>query len=253
MVEMTVAMPCYNGKKIGWLSMESLCRQEKIDFKWELIVCEEIHDNMLGKDFFMSYKNRLKNVGCVEIKYLQFNDWVSLITKWKVIGKAMSETSKIYMLKAVDCYSQPHRMKTTYDNMIDGRCDWLDFDKGYFYSFKKNKVILYNGGHLTNLDMAMASKHAKNIPMTKKNKGIDGHLFRHCKNNNDRFIKKTIKGIRGAGIDTDGYNNISKKRITFYDNVRPPFIDHGVNLDIVGLPTDITKKIKEMLCPQLYS
>ncbi len=38
---LTVALPVWNGSRIAWLAMESLCRQEEIDFWWELVICEE--------------------------------------------------------------------------------------------------------------------------------------------------------------------------------------------------------------------
>ena len=43
----TVAMPLYNMGKIAELALEGLCNQVT-DYKWELIVCEEQNDQMLG-------------------------------------------------------------------------------------------------------------------------------------------------------------------------------------------------------------
>lgn len=62
-VELSVAIPCYNGKKIGWLCMEGLCNQVDINFDWEIIICEEKHNGMLGIDFFKKYVDRLSKIG----------------------------------------------------------------------------------------------------------------------------------------------------------------------------------------------
>ena len=242
---MTVAMPCYNGKKIGWLSMESLCRQENVNFHWELIVCEEEHINMLGMDFFNRYKDRLAKVGCVSVKYLALKEWVNLPTKWKVIGKEMHQNSKIFVLKAVDCYSQPNRLRETHDQFKEKDLDWLDYDKGYFYSFEHDKTIMYNGGAKTNLDMAMNARHARRLPMMQRNKGIDGAIYNFIKTRCKVMKKFTIKGNRGAGVDTDGYNNISKKRVSFYDSIRCPFVASDKQIEEI-LPSDIVERIKKM-------
>jgi|GEM_PF-5060435 len=46
-IHATVAMPLYNMGKIAELALEGLCNQVT-DYKWELIVCEEQNDQMLG-------------------------------------------------------------------------------------------------------------------------------------------------------------------------------------------------------------
>ena len=59
-IKFTVALPVYNSKKIAWISLESLIRQENIDFDWELIVYEEIHSESVCPQILEDYK---KGVG----------------------------------------------------------------------------------------------------------------------------------------------------------------------------------------------
>jgi len=63
MIELSVALPVWNSKRIAWLPMESLCRQLKPSCGWELIIFEEVHGEQLGEDFFRAYEERLKEAG----------------------------------------------------------------------------------------------------------------------------------------------------------------------------------------------
>ena len=74
-------MPCYNSNKIAWIALESLCNQVDINFEWELIICEEKHDNMLGDKWVDDYIERLVNVNCLKITYVQLKEWVNLPKK----------------------------------------------------------------------------------------------------------------------------------------------------------------------------
>jgi hypothetical protein len=58
-IKFTVALPIYNSKKIAWISLESLIRQENINFDWELIVYEEIHSESVCPEILEEYKDRL--------------------------------------------------------------------------------------------------------------------------------------------------------------------------------------------------
>ena len=71
MYAMTVALPMYRCRSIGWLALESLCNQVDIDFEWELIIMEEAGVNAgvlgfdpMGRGTIMAYKARLKT-SCV--------------------------------------------------------------------------------------------------------------------------------------------------------------------------------------------
>ncbi len=70
MIELSVCAPFFRAKYIGWLALESLCRQKDINFEWELIISEEMFDEAMGKDVIMKYKSRLEDLGCVRLKYI---------------------------------------------------------------------------------------------------------------------------------------------------------------------------------------
>lgn len=80
-IDLSVAIPAYNGNKIAWLCLEGLCNQINVNFDWEIVICEEEHDNMIGEDFFYQYIDRLYNVGCRKITYLLVDKWINLPEK----------------------------------------------------------------------------------------------------------------------------------------------------------------------------
>lgn len=238
----TVALPCYNAKKIGWLPMESLCNQVNVDFNWELIVCEEPHKDMLGVKFFELYKDRLAANGCVNITYLHPPKWMYLPQKWRMIADNADSKSVTYVKKAADCYSPSVRLSLSHKFVSEGY-DWVDFTKGYFYNFRLNKIILYNDNRYTNLSMASKTSHMRVLPLSTKKSGIDG------------LIKKSFKGeikthnittLYEDSVDTDGFNNISKRDI-FYKSPQVPFFSTNKTLDDTKLPDYVIKRMKSLI------
>ncbi len=245
-IQLSVAIPCYNGNKIAWLCMEGLCNQVNVNFDWEIVVCEELHENVIGKDFFMQYIQRLINVGCKKITYIELINWVNLPEKWKIIGRNIDDNSNIFILQAVDCYPPKERLSITHKLINDFDYDWIDFGKGYFYSFNDDKLIQYNANALTNLHMGLKSIYAKQFRSHNRNTGIDGFLFNTIKSINPNMKRFTYNELLSDGIDTDGYNNISKRRSTYYNSVKFPFIETNKKLNEIGLPEYIIDNIKKM-------
>jgi len=156
-IEMTVALPALNAKKIIWLALESLKNQINVDFGWELIVFEE---NGISKDIVQSYKGLLPN--CVKIIYKtlyeidgyynnnilksnNFPTYYTLLEKWINIAKIADKNSKIFVKHAVDCYSPPNRLNIHYQHFKNKDCYYSTQSKGYFYNIKDNKYFLYDG------------------------------------------------------------------------------------------------------------
>ena len=244
-IELTVALPCYNGKRIGWLCLESLCNQQQVSFDWELVICEEKHEGMLGAEFFESYIERLASVRCVRVVYIALTEWVNLPKKWQLIGQNADENSKVFVLQAIDCYTPSLRLFYAYEWVARKHFDWMDFAMGYFYSFEHRKLILYSARALTNLHMAFATKYARNIPDTDKNKGIDGFLYKHIKSNVRVMKAKCLNVLLEDGLDTDGHNNISVNRINHYDKPAYPFQPTLFKLNDLPLPDNIKDRINE--------
>lgn len=235
-IEMSVALPCFHADKIVWLALESLCRQKNIDFEWELIVCEEEHEQMIGDWTLNEYIERLMNVGCRRIVYLHLDRWVLLAKKWQIMGKHISDTSKAFMLQAADCYSGSKRMKLTYDAVVKEGVDWFDFRKGYFYSFISSRVILYEYDGKTNLCMCMNAEFARNIPNTTMPRGIDYFLQQHCssKKRNLNIVHSEL--LMSDSVDTHGLNNISLYREEFFDS--KPEIFHCTKKKLSSILSD---------------
>lgn len=241
-IELSVAIPCYNGKKIGWLCMEGLCNQVDINFDWEIVICEEKHSGMLGFDFFKEYIDRLSKVGCKKITYLYLPKWVNLAEKWKIIGQNIDNYNGGFVLQAIDCYPPSKRLSVT--NELIKEYDWIDFGQGYFYSFKHKKIILYRRFDKKNLHMTFKSKYANKLISFNKNSGIDGFLLKTIKEINPIMTQYTYKELLSDGLDTDGYNNISKGRNNYYTNTKEPFYKTDKKLEDIGLPRYILEKIK---------
>ena len=240
-IQQTVALPCYKGKEIGWLAMESLCNQEGISWNWELIICEEIHGQMLGKEFFEKYIHRLKETGCNRVLYIELVDWVPLAKKWQIIGKEASLGSKSFLLQAIDCYSSKHRLFISHHTIKAGY-DWMDFTKGYFYSFPLNKLIMYDFEGMRNLSMAFKTCLAKVIPDSDKNKGVDSFLYRSFEAIKSPMIVQHISFLYEDTLDTDGFNNITNRE-DYYNNIKLPFVEVNKTIEDTKLPDYIKRRI----------
>ena len=244
-IEMSVALPCYHADKIAWLALESLCRQKGINFEWELIVCEEEHEQMIGDWTLNEYVERLMKVGCKRIVYLHLDRWVLLAKKWQIIGQHISDSSHSFMLQAADCYSGSNRMKMTYDQMKEG-ADWFDFKKGYFYSFISNRVILYDYDGKTNLCMCMGAKFARTIPNTKLERGIDYFLQTYCNSVKPDLVIIHSEVLMEDSVDTHGMNNISIYREDFFDSKPQIFHQTDVKLSSIIKNKNLYNKLLQI-------
>jgi len=243
MIEATIAMPAFKADKIAFLAMESLCNQ-KTSIKWELIIAEEKHSQQLGIDFIGKYAERLKDAGCESIKYLEYQQWISLPKKWKDIGEHADPDSKVFLLQAVDCYSAADRIEEAFDCIVNKNFDWIDYENGLFYNLETGQMIQYSAKARTNLDMAFKTKYARRIPNSALRKGIDSFLFGHVTQKAKSFTRLLIsKPAKLDSFDTDGENNISIKRTSFYSNIRPPFIRTTIRLEDLDITNDIKDKL----------
>lgn len=242
MIELSVALPLYNSGKIAWLALESLCNQKNIDFDWELVVCEEQNENMLGGlELIKQYGDRIKN-----IKYINLKQWISLGEKWRLMAQNCDNNSKCFILQAADCYSQPFRLKSTYEAIVKDGYDWYKSNQGLFYNIKIQKCILYQdldniqkGG----LNMAMKTQDVINkVPNEYRRATVDGWLYKHIEPQKV-FIDVALDWL--LGVDTHGYNQISIKREKFFKNVAFPFVETKLNLK--SLPIYIEERLKNLI------
>ena len=248
-IELTVAFPLYNSKEIAWLAMESLVRQENIDFKWELLVAEEVASNPFGKEAIYSYSERLKEVGCVRIQYVPIEEWIPLSTKWRMLGKFMSSTSKVFVLQAADCYSFSKRLYETYWLALKENADWINSPLGLFYDINMDKSILYDQSCIeypTGLNMAIRASLVRKLPYGEIAKGVDSWLYRSCEALKDKALTVAWNNSDSwtTGVDTNGLNNISMTRSYHFDYPRPPFVETTIDIDDF-LPKDIMERLRK--------
>lgn len=247
MIELSVALPVFNSKRIAWLAVESLCRQKNIDFEWELIIAEEQDENRFGSKAFLSYSERLSQVGCVRFKYIKLQNWIPLGQKWKLLGQNCSDTSEVFLLQAVDCYSEPKRIKTTHDLIVNDRYDWIQNKRGLFYNLRTKKHILYDDTQMNQrcgLNMATKAEYIKALPDNDRKAIVDGWLYNNIKPKNPFSIINSYDWM--YGVDTHGLNNISKKREKFFNTIEPPFVETKLHIRNL-LPKDIFDRLNTLL------
>jgi len=226
----TVAMPLYNMGGISKLSLEGLCNQ-KTSYKWELIVCEEQNDNCLGYDKLMEYEDRLKQSNCVNIKYIKLDKWIPLGQKWKIIANNSSVT-ECYILQAGDCYPHSQRIEKTCKSFEEG-FNYYDEQKGYFYSYKFNKTILFDPSssytHNCRLNMAWSTKLMKKLPDNNKKRIVDSYLYTTL-SKIDKIKKYRTYDLHEDGVDVDGYNMISHRDDFF---LKKNHIFQNIDIDLL--------------------
>tara|TARA_R110002020_G_scaffold52917_4_gene148427 strand:- start:4204 stop:5199 length:996 start_codon:yes stop_codon:yes gene_type:complete len=260
-VELTCALPMYRAKDIGWLALESLCRQEDIDFKWELSIIEE-EEECMGEDAILHYKKRLEEVGCVNISYKLLDEWVPLCQKWCSI--AQESDSFGYLLVAADCYSHPKRLAQTSRLLQD--YEWVQSKLGPFYNIENNSQSIYDRNlgraakHPCSLNMSTRTELMKEVPFGIRRRSVDGWIY-------DKISlylgREPLVGYNESddwkrGVDTNGFNNISvgrgqklikKPEPPFRDPMEgePAILEEVVPLDIyeriISLKEDALKRI----------
>ncbi len=239
MIDVTVALPTWQNKNIIWLQLESLCEQ-KTEYSWELIICEEQCEGMAGENYIIAYEDRLKKAGCKNIEYIKINDHIPLSKKWVIIAnKAQGET---FLLCASDNYSPFNRIQFTQDKIKKG-FEWVDISSGLFFNLITHQTSTFvNQPQQTGLFMGTLTKHIKNLKGPWPLKGID-HWIRSQADIQPRY--RHDKPL--LGIHTDGANKISIHRKNFYANkkYRKNFNIPNQKLENI-LSEDIIYKLKTL-------
>lgn len=237
-VRATVAMPLFNMGQIATLALEGLCNQ-KTDYLWELVVCEEVNDKCLGRDVLYSYEERLRQANCVEIKYKGLSQWIPLSKKWHIIA-SMSADTDCFILQAGDCYAHSKRIECTVNALATGKYNYYDEQKGYFYSFKHNKTILFSPNpttiqHPCRLNMAWKTSLFKKLPAADVRRGVDGFIYSALSGFEKIQTYRNV-GPYEDGVDVDGYNMISSRDASFlFLKKKNPYIRTHIDM-VKALP-----------------
>jgi len=264
MIQLSVGIPMFRAKYCGWIALESLARQEGIDFKWELVVCEEARskDEPFTKTRILEeYKERLSKVGCVRIKYIPLKNWLFLSNKIAKIAQNCDSKSKIYASNSADLYSPPKRLKTQYDLMTKReRIDFTSSGRTIVYDIKTEQYYLNNsimvaerGGIITDgTCRSVRMPLMKHLPrLANKRKSVDGWIWNFCKS----YMKSQNKKFEvhldlstdnwKHGLNVHGLNNLTMnvREKRFSGKKRPRHI--------IDCPVDIRETIPEDILDRL--
>ena len=237
MIHGTIALPVWNSNKIAWLAMESFCRQEKPSEGWELIIFEEIHPTMCGESYFMSYMERLKDVGCEQLTYITSKDKIPLSLKWREIALKADKDSTYFCVCAADNYYSPYLLRDAEEYIK--YTDWAIMTKGYFYDFITGIVIKYDYPCFIGLQMVAKTELMRKLPKEEVNKGVDSWLSRSLK---PRKVTLDSTDHWEYMLCTHGLNNISMERGKYFVNPGKPFFETDEEL-INIVPPDIVDMI----------
>jgi len=237
--QITVALPLWNSKKIVWLCLESLCRQN-VGVDWELIMIEEETDEAAGENYVSSFYQRLQKADCVNVKYIQIQDKIPLSSKWRKIADEASESSKVYVMCAADNYYQPLLLYDAWQAIVIRGYDWYQSHQCHFYDIDTKKLVEYRRQKYTGIEMAMSMDLAKKIPRSSRRRGIDLLIYNSVmpKNiywNTDSHCLFTVC--------THGMNKISgSRRKNLINKVTAPFRRCSHAIDSL-LPFNVYRKL----------
>lgn len=258
-VKLTAAVPMYRSADIAWLAMEGLCNQVGVDFEWELVICEEVSQGgkpipehqVFGERGIALYRDRLREQGCVRIKYLPLEDWIPLSDKW--VKMAKESDSELFLLVATDNYSPDTRLKVTAEELIGNR-DWFQWSSGPFYDIPTESIRMFRrpNSHPCALFMATRTKYVQRLKSDHRRKGIDGWMNEQIRRKIKRMNIRELMHMEGVnqygGMHTNGRNKISTGRRSFMKpdgEPRPPFFPTKTNLQDC-LPDAIVNRLIEM-------
>ena len=228
MIELTVGLPMFRAKDTAWLALESLCRQEGVDFEWELVICEEQDDKMFGRAATKKYMDDLFMVGCVKKRYIAFNEWMPLSQKWRIIGQHANPDSKVFCLCGADDWNSPNRLAEAYDMIMNHGADWTQTDKGYYYYLPTKEVVKFDGttyfrGMVNPLmQKSLRTEYMRNLPDEDKTNLVDTWLMHSVikQNNQAYFLLNNSDDWQGS-MFTYGGNAISAREQEIIERQHP--------------------------------
>jgi len=249
----TVALPLLKAVHIGWVALESLCRQkDTTTIPWELVIAEEQDSTLapFGEKQILTFKPRLEAAGCKRVLYISIKDKtpIPLGEKWRILAQNADPNSTLFLLQAADCYSQPWRIVDTYNVGKDSTVDWIESQQGTFYDIKTETSVLYKDAPgQTNLNMAMRTKYMKLLPKNDRRKIVDKFIFSELTRIKGTPLKKgfNITDHWKWGMDTHGCNTISISRHTLMYGLTKCFVKNPIDVKNY-IPKDILEKLRTL-------
>jgi len=261
MVEVSVTIPMLQTKYIGWLILESLARQEKIDFEWELIIAEEKKYSPMGWEEISSYKSRLESIGCVRLIYISLDEWIPLGTKVKIMIQACNPKSHVWINSDADQYIPFIYLKTAKEAIENNDVDCFRTEKWILYDIMSEGLELFDikdfPGRLDQSIFVTPFNHAAKIDISNSlNYGwqvfhsIKDRSLKNQDISNSPFFVPEV-GLRvykdqtdnwKYGLNVTGLNNCTTSR-PFHCHY-PPFYICPVDIKET-IPADILQHLKD--------
>ena len=252
MITITVGLPLFRAKLIGWLALESLCCQVNAP-EWELLIYEEIKPEFQPMEWAIieQYKDRLAQVNCQRIRYIPLDNWIPLFQKWQRM--LLIAEGRIFILQAADCFSQPCRLAETWKLMQGGQFDWCQSNNGYFYSIARDLIYHYhknpaNNNHPCALNMAIRTKLGKKLPANIEiAKSVDSALFRNLEKIKKNKLSVVLNESENwkLGADTHGLANISVNRERIFDQYKHIFSVTDIKINQI-INTDLAERLQKL-------
>ncbi len=251
-IELSVAIPMFRAKYIGWLPLEGLIRQKDINFEWELVVAEELNDSPFGEKNIRAYESRLKDVGCVRIVYEGLKEWVPLSNKWVHLANMCDKDSRIFVIHAADNYSAPLRLARHHEVFRNTEIQLHIPTKAIYYNISTGRVILHDTSMVGRKDdcaaRAMSTYVVRRFTKVGRRSGVDGWLRGAaksvCKLNKITFgifFDKEDDNWK-YGLNTYGLNIITRR--TEFAKLKPPFRECPVKIGKT-IPKEVLEKLKD--------
>jgi len=255
MIKLSVGLPFFRSKYIGWAALESLCRQEHIDFEWELVVIEEQNNTeVMGREEIERYLPRLNSVGCVSFNYVPLVGWIPLGKKLKKLVSLFSDT-EVAIWNPDDYYAPPRLLSSAYHVLKNNKDkDWFSIPKTIFYNIKDGRTLVYDVWATKQRRKDDSTARAFRTPVlkkatqyfTNKEKGCDAMVRESYKKALGKpiqiYFDKTDSWKRGLNIK--GLNNISHAQKSWFNNIRSPRSKCDVDLSRY-IPKDILDNLMD--------
>ena len=219
MIELTVCLPLFRAKHIGWLPLEGLVRQQGVDFGWELVIAEEVDDpETFGWDRIAPYGARLEAAGCRRIEYIPLPHWIPLGTKIGRMARQADPRSRICVENSADYYSAPERLARHRAAFQAEDIDQHLPAKAIHYSIGEDRAILFDSrfafrkdavvGRATRMDLM------RQLPEPGPRQGCDGWMWRQFHDLRRRegrhfAVRPDRSDTWMSALSTVGFNNLS--------------------------------------------
>lgn len=241
---LSVLLPLFRAENIAWLSLESLCRQEDIDFGWELIIIEEIFDSPFGLDKLKEYWDRLQKVGCKKIKYISIQKWMPLSAKWYFLVKECDKNSEIVAFSSADIYSSKKRLSKQFKVLKETDYNWYKISGNIVYDISSSKHVRIKLPQERNDNCSPATKKnlLQKLPLICLKKHVDSWRFKILKKHGINFFYDDTQDLQIDTVNVNGLNNLTQRKDRILSVVPP--LSECCNFLENHLPNDIVSKLE---------